>query len=153
MSGPCSAPVPPLVPAPPLACPPPCSASLPFVRSRTVAPCPVPQVSASRGSCEWAPTCFQGPSMPSHFCLMIQHEWIRTCRLKTLFVVPSTLNLTDRLETRQQTLVLLLSNHCCPLHEVASRIASCVRLNSMARNSLVAVSNPVPSSLCRQNLS
>ena len=31
-------------------------------------------------------------------------------------------DLTDRLETRQQTPVLLLSNLCCPLHVVASRI-------------------------------
>jgi len=31
-------------------------------------------------------------------------------------------DLTDRLENRQQTLVLLLSNRCCPLHVVASRI-------------------------------
>jgi len=34
-------------------CPPPCSASLPFVRSRTVVPCLVPQVGVSRVSCEW----------------------------------------------------------------------------------------------------
>ena len=40
---------------------------LPFVRSRTVAPCPVPQVDVSRVSCEWGPTCFQGPQMPSCF--------------------------------------------------------------------------------------
>jgi hypothetical protein len=32
------------------------------------------------------------------------------------------LYLPDRLETRQQTLVLLLSNCCCPFHLVAFRI-------------------------------
>jgi hypothetical protein len=48
------------------------------------------------------------------------------------------------LETHQQTLVLLLSNRCCPLHVVASRILR--RLNSM-------VPNPIPSGLRRQNLS
>jgi len=47
---------------------PPCSASLPFVRSTTVASCPVPQVGISRVSCEWGPTCSQGPPMPSYFC-------------------------------------------------------------------------------------
>ena len=31
-------------------------------------------------------------------------------------------DLTGRLETRQQTLVLLLSYCCCPFHVVASRI-------------------------------
>jgi hypothetical protein len=31
-------------------------------------------------------------------------------------------DLTDRLKTRQQTLVLLLSNRCCPLYVVSSRI-------------------------------
>ena len=46
-------------------CPPSCSASLPFVRSRTVAPCPVPQVGVSLVSCGWGPTCSQGPPMPS----------------------------------------------------------------------------------------
>jgi hypothetical protein len=42
-------------------CPSPCSSSLPFVRSRTVVPCLVPQVGVSRVSCDWSPTCSQGP--------------------------------------------------------------------------------------------
>ena len=64
-------------------------------------------------------------------------------------------DLTDRLETRQQTRVLLpVSNYCCPFHVVTLLLlASCIRLNSMARNFLVAVSNPIPSSLRHQNLS
>jgi len=103
-------------------CPPPCSASLPFVRSRTVVPCLVPQVGVSRVSGELGLTCSQGPPMPSCFCRMIQHEWIHTSRLQALTVVPSTFDLTNRLETRQQTLVLLVSNCCCSVHVVVSRI-------------------------------
>jgi len=59
-------------------------------------------------------------------------------------------DLTDCLESRQQTLVLLLSNRCALSTYLL--LASCVRLNSMDRNSVVAVSNPIPSSLRRQNL-
>jgi hypothetical protein len=59
---------------------------------------------------------------------------------KHYLLYPSPFELTDRLETRQQTLVLHLSNCCCAFHIVVS----CVRLNSMARNSLVAVSTPIP---------
>jgi len=44
---------------------------------------------------------------------MIQHEWIRTSRYKHYLLYLPPFDLTDRLETRQQTLVLLLSNCCC----------------------------------------
>jgi hypothetical protein len=52
---------------------------------------------------------------------MIQHEWIRPAYKHYPLYLPP-FDLTDRLETRQQTPVLLLSNCCCPFHLVASRI-------------------------------
>jgi hypothetical protein len=44
------------------------SSSLLLVRSRTVAPCPVPRVGVSRVSCEWDPTGSQGLPTPSYCC-------------------------------------------------------------------------------------
>ena len=102
-------------------CPPPCSASLPFVRSRTVASCLVPQVGVSRVSCKWGPTCSHPQCLHVSVELFNMNGSARPAYKHYLLYLPP-FDLTDRLETRQQTLVLLLSNRCCPLHVVASCI-------------------------------
>ena len=53
---------------------------------------------------------------------MIQMNGSARPAYKHYLVCLPPFDLTDRLETRQQTPVLLLSNLCCPLHVVASRI-------------------------------
>jgi len=105
--------------------PTPCSAPLPFVQSRIVEPFPVPQVGVSRVDeflANGVPLALENPQR-----LHVAVESFNmngsarpACKQYLLYLPP--FDLTDRLETRQQTLVLLLSNRCCSLHIVASRI-------------------------------
>jgi hypothetical protein len=70
-------------------------------------------------------------SLPPHAAdaLKCAHKWIRTSRQQTLSIVPSTFELTDPLETRQQ-LLFCSSATCCPAISTYLLLASCVRLNS-----------------------
>jgi hypothetical protein len=107
------------------------SSSLLLVRSRTVAPCPVPQVGVSRVSCEWDPT---GHHVPESDNALVPMEFATTTHAS----VPAA----EPLPTKRKAFHLIHSD--VQIADRPQKVCVCLLLQDLVQRCLRSRSSKKP---------